>query len=83
MSSPESAREHPRDWEAGETALDVSTGRVGRVMGHVGTRYQLRPLNGGREWEADPESLEAAYQSDALSAAVVTANTSQRIRERM
>ncbi|MGW2038601.1 hypothetical protein [Streptomyces virginiae] len=83
MSSPESAREHPRDWEEGESALDVSTGRVGRVMGHVGTRYQLRPLNGGREWEADPESLEAAYQSDALSAAVVTANTSQRIRERM
>ncbi|MFE6080709.1 hypothetical protein [Streptomyces virginiae] len=83
MSSPESAREHPRDWEAGETALDVSTGRVGRVMGHVGPRYQLRPLNGGREWEADPASLEAAYQSDSLSAAVVTANTSQRIRERM
>ncbi|WP_405544220.1 hypothetical protein OG590_17360 [Streptomyces goshikiensis] len=83
MSSPESACEHPRDWEAGETVLDVSTGRVGRVMGHVGPRYQLRPLRGGREWEADPESLESAYQSDALSAAVVTANTSQRIRERM
>ncbi|GHA82519.1 hypothetical protein [Streptomyces chryseus] len=83
MSSPESAREHPRDREAGETALDVSTGRVGRVMGHVGPRYQLRPLNGGQEWEADPDSLKAAYQSDALSAAVVTANTSQRIRERM
>ncbi|MCY0951788.1 hypothetical protein [Streptomyces sp. H27-S2] len=49
----------------------------------MGPRYQLRPLNGGREWEADPESLKAAYQSDALSAAVVTANTSQRIRERM
>ncbi|MFD7259604.1 hypothetical protein [Streptomyces sp. NPDC059874] len=83
MSSPESAREHPRDWEAGETALDASTGRVGRVVGHVGPRYQLRPLNGGREWEADPESLEPAHQSDALSAAVVIANTSQRIRERM
>ncbi|MEU9758283.1 hypothetical protein [Streptomyces sp. NPDC047985] len=83
MSSPEGGREHPQDWEAGETALDVSTSRVGYVMGHVGPRYQLRPLNGGREWEADPENLRTAYQSDALSAAVVTANTSQRIRERM
>ncbi|WP_432248203.1 hypothetical protein ACRAR1_10785 [Streptomyces sanyensis] len=83
MSSPEMAGEHPRNWGVGETALDVSTGLVGRVMGSVGPRYQLRPLNGGREWEADQESLEAACQSDALSAAVVIANTSQRMRERM
>ncbi len=52
MSSPEMAGEHPRNWGVGETALDVSTGLVGRVMGNVGPRYQLRPLNGAREWEA-------------------------------
>ncbi len=74
MSTPETSREHPRRWEPGETVKDTATGRVGRVMGHEGPRYQLRPLNGGREWDADPEALEPASQSDALSPAVAEAN---------
>lgn len=82
MSSPESARERPRRWEAGEVVKDSRTGRVGRVMGHVGPRYQLRPLNGGLEWEADPESLAPAIQSDALSDRVAEVNrwTSEGLR---
>lgn len=74
MSAPETAREHPQYWEPGEMAKDTATGRVGRVMGHEGPYYQLRPLNGGREWDADPEALEPACQSDALSADVAEAN---------
>lgn len=43
-------------------------------MGHVGPRYQLRPLNGGREWEADPAEMAPARQSDALTERVAEAN---------
>ncbi|MFG2140289.1 hypothetical protein [Streptomyces sp. NPDC048650] len=78
MSAAETAHEHPQHWEPGETAKDTRTGRVGRVMGHVGPRYQLRPLNGGKEWEADPDHLSPAAQSDALSAAVGEANARTR-----
>ncbi|MEU3917133.1 hypothetical protein [Streptomyces sp. NPDC029004] len=64
----------------GSTVKDAVTGRVGRVMGHVGTRYQLRPLNGGKEWEADPKNLSPATQSDAMSADVAEANSLSRWR---
>ncbi|MFI9581946.1 hypothetical protein ACIHCQ_08890 [Streptomyces sp. NPDC052236] len=62
----------------GETARDASTGRVGRVMGHEGPRYQLRPLNGGKEWEAEPEHLVPVPLSDALRPAVAEANSRTR-----
>lgn len=75
MSATETPREHPPQWEPGETARDTRTGRVGRVMGHVGPYCQLRPLNGGKEWEAEPLDLEPAYQSDAMSARVAQANS--------
>lgn len=78
MNAPEMAREHPQDWEPGEMARDDRTGRVGRVMGHVGPRYQLRPLNGGKQWEADPDHMSPAIQSDALSEAVAEANARTR-----
>lgn len=65
-------------WELGEVVHDTRTGRVGRVMGHVGPRYQLRPLNGGREWEADPEEMSPARQSDALTDRVAEANRLSR-----
>lgn len=74
MNSAEPAREHPESWEPGEMARDGRTGRVGRVMGHVGPHYQLRPLNGGKEWEADAEHMRPATQSDAFSNAVAQAN---------
>jgi hypothetical protein len=62
----------------GETARDSSTGRVGRVMGHDGPRYQLRPLNGGVEWEAEPQHLVRVPLSDALRSAVAEANSRTR-----
>jgi hypothetical protein len=62
----------------GETARDSSTGRVGRVMGHEGPRYQLRPLNGGVEWEAAPEHLVRVPLSEALRPAVAEANSRTR-----
>ncbi|MDT9687690.1 hypothetical protein Q5762_04880 [Streptomyces sp. P9(2023)] len=65
-------------WESGEVVQDTRTGRVGRVMGHIGPRYQLRPLNGGREWEADPEEMSPAQQSDAFRDRVAEANQRSR-----
>jgi hypothetical protein len=79
MNGPESPRERPRVWEPGEVVQDTRTGRVGRVMGQEGPRYQLRPLNGGKEWEVDPSAMLPAQQSDALSSRVAEGN--QRSRE--
>ncbi|WP_374226923.1 hypothetical protein [Streptomyces sp. JJ38] len=78
MSGPESQRETPAAPDVGDTALDARTGRVGRVMGHVGPYVQLRPLNGGCEWDARPEDLSSAHQSDALSPDVAAVNARSR-----
>ncbi|MEU1780961.1 MULTISPECIES: hypothetical protein [Streptomyces] len=42
----------------GQVVNDSDTGRIGKVMDKVGPRYQLRRLDGGREWEAKGDSLE-------------------------
>ncbi|GGZ45533.1 hypothetical protein GCM10010387_45050 [Streptomyces inusitatus] len=60
--------------EVGSVMRDAASRRVGRVMGLVGGRVQLRPLNGGCEWDAVPGDLSPAIQSDAMSAAVAEAN---------
>ncbi|WP_435187234.1 hypothetical protein [Streptomyces sp. bgisy126] len=70
--------EHPRHWEPGDVARDTRTDRVGRVMGHVGPCYQLRPLTGGREWEAYADDMVPARQSDAMSPQVRELNRRSR-----
>ncbi|MEO3974107.1 hypothetical protein [Streptomyces sp. CAU 1734] len=62
-------------YETGAVVRDAAGNRIGRVMGDVGGRIQLRPLNGGREWDALPEDLSPAAQSDALSTAVAEVNS--------
>lgn len=42
----------------GSTVRDGATGDLARVMGHEGPYVQLRPLAGGREWDADPARVE-------------------------
>ncbi|MFG2892963.1 hypothetical protein [Streptomyces sp. NPDC048248] len=37
-------------------------------MGHEGPYTQLRPLAGGREWDATPEDVKAAERSQILLA---------------
>ncbi|MFF0447011.1 hypothetical protein ACFYT4_11445 [Streptomyces sp. NPDC004609] len=74
----ESAREHPYEPEPGDVVRDAATRKVGRVMDRVGARVQLRPLNGGREWDALPGDLRPAAQSDAMSEAVADANALSR-----
>ncbi|BAU87742.1 hypothetical protein SLA_6876 [Streptomyces laurentii] len=44
----------PKDCVLGALMMDVGRGVAGIVMGRDdGVRVQLRPLNGGREWDAD------------------------------
>ncbi|GAA2645533.1 hypothetical protein GCM10010307_50330 [Streptomyces vastus] len=52
----------------GDTVEDTGTGKIGRVMGFVGPYVQLRPVGGGREWDARPDNLRAALLTQALSA---------------
>lgn len=52
--------------------------KVGRVMGFVGPYVQLRPVDGGREWDARPEQLRPATLAEALSACVAEANARSR-----
>lgn len=77
MSAPEAAREHPYEPEQGHVVKD-SVGRVGRVMGHEGPYYQLRPLQGGREWEAAACTLRLATRAEVLSATVDAVNEQER-----
>jgi hypothetical protein len=64
--------------EPGEVVRDGATRRIGRVMDLMGPVVCLRPLNGGREWDAWPGDLSPAVQSDALSADVAEANARSR-----
>ncbi|MFH9864304.1 hypothetical protein [Streptomyces sp. NPDC017202] len=58
----------------GEAVRDTVRDRVGRVTGHEGPYVQVRPLGGGREWDADPGRLRALTQDELLSALVAEAN---------
>ncbi|MEU9669499.1 hypothetical protein AB0J81_35880 [Streptomyces bobili] len=62
----------------GEAVHDSACDRVGRVMGHVGPYVQLRPLAGGREWDADPGRLRPLTQDELLSALVAEVNARSR-----
>jgi hypothetical protein len=65
--------------EAGTYAVDVRDGRVGRVMGRVGTYVQLRPLGGGKEWDCPPEDLASAEPGVVLRARVRECNRESRL----
>jgi len=59
---------------------DTDSNKVGRIMGFVGPYVQLRPLGGGREWDARPEHLQPAGSADVLSEGVAEANARSRRR---
>jgi hypothetical protein len=63
--------------EPGELVYDEATRKVGRVMGHVGPCHQLRPVGGGREWDARGP-LRPATAAEKLSAGVALANARSR-----
>jgi hypothetical protein len=62
----------------GAAVRDTRHDRVGVVMGHEGPYLQLRPLNGGREWDADATRVQLLSPAELLSARVAEANARSR-----
>lgn len=62
----------------GETVHDTVRDRVGVVMAREGPYLQLRPLGGGREWDAEPDRVRALSPAESLSARVADVNTRSR-----
>lgn len=60
--------------EVGVLMYDPVTRKVGEYQGKAGPYAMLRPVGGGREWEADPEQIRPATSSERLSAGVKAAN---------
>uniref|UniRef100_A0AAU1ZUC4 Uncharacterized protein n=1 Tax=Streptomyces sp. NBC_00093 TaxID=2975649 RepID=A0AAU1ZUC4_9ACTN len=63
--------------QVGDLVWDEATRRVGRVMGNEGPHRQLRPVGGGREWDA-PGPLRPATAAERLSESVALANARSR-----
>ena len=70
--------ESPYEPRLGETVKDTEHGRIGKVMGFEGPYVQLRPIEGGREWDADPRMLALVSPAEALSPLVDTVNRRSR-----
>lgn len=62
----------------GDTVEDTARRKVGKVMGHEGPYVQLRPIGGGKEWDAEPRVLRPLTLTEALSAGVADANARSR-----
>lgn len=62
----------------GAAVVDTVRDRVGLVMGHEGPYLQLRPLSGGREWDADPDHVEPVGPAELLRVRVAEVNARSR-----
>lgn len=63
----------------GTLVVDTKTDKIGYVMGQVGAYVQLRPPGGGREWDADPDAIRQATDTEVLRARVTEMNRAGRI----
>ncbi|MFI6409132.1 hypothetical protein [Streptomyces sp. NPDC050548] len=64
--------------ETGALLYDPATDKVGEYQDKAGPYALLRPVGGGREWQADPASLRPATDQERLSAEVRAANARAR-----
>ncbi|MBT2442881.1 hypothetical protein J7E93_22790 [Streptomyces sp. ISL-36] len=60
--------------ECGDLVYDQVARVVGEFRGPAGPYVMLRPVGGGREWQAHPDDLRPATPSERLSAGVRVAN---------
>ncbi|MGV9283168.1 hypothetical protein [Streptomyces sp. NPDC003730] len=67
-------RTEPVAYEPGTVLYDTAADRVGEYRGRSGARVMLRPLGGGREWEAEPAVLRPATDRERLGASLRAAN---------
>ncbi|MER5913000.1 hypothetical protein ABT124_21490 [Streptomyces sp. NPDC001982] len=58
------AEGHPE----GTLVVDTATTKLGYVMGREGPYVQLRPVTGGRQWDADPARVRPATEDERLTA---------------
>ena len=63
--------------EIGDLVYDVATGKVGQAMGHEGPYWQLRPVGGGHEWDAEGP-IRPPTDAERLSAGVAVVNARSR-----
>ncbi len=63
----------------GELAKDSASRRIGVVMGEIGGRVQMRPIPGGREWDAMPDNVVALSAREELNARLATRNGNSRV----
>lgn len=63
---------------AGTLVVDSRQNRRGVVMDRTGSRVQLRPEGGGREWDARPEDVRPVSAAEALWPQVDAANARGR-----
>ncbi|MEV4944575.1 hypothetical protein [Streptomyces sp. NPDC053755] len=59
---------------SGGLVYDPVARRVGEYRGTEGPYAMLRPVGGGREWQADPARVRPATPAERLSAGVRAAN---------
>ncbi|WP_406171265.1 hypothetical protein [Streptomyces sp. NBC_00996] len=64
---------------SGELAKDSAGGRIGVVMGEIGGRVQMRPIRGGREWDAMPDNVVALSAREDLSARLAVKNGNSQV----
>ncbi|MEU9267918.1 hypothetical protein AB0E04_21040 [Streptomyces sp. NPDC048251] len=64
--------------EPGALLYDPATDKVGEYQDRSGPYAMLRPVGGGREWQADPAALRPATTEQRLSAGVRAANRRAR-----
>lgn len=64
--------------ERGTLLYDPATRKVGEYRDRSGPYALLRPVGGGREWQADPAALRPATPRERLSAGVRAANERTR-----
>ncbi|MGW0332355.1 DUF7848 domain-containing protein [Streptomyces sp. NPDC003011] len=64
--------------EPGTLVYDPQTRKVGEYQDRAGPYVMLRPVGGGREWQADPARIRAATREERLSAGVRAANDRSR-----
>lgn len=57
-----------QDHPDGTLVVDTQSNVLGYVMGHEGPYVQLRPVTGGREWDADPARVRPATDTERLTA---------------
>ncbi|MEV4442176.1 hypothetical protein AB0K09_24865 [Streptomyces sp. NPDC049577] len=66
----------------GSYAIDTRSGRIGQVMDHHAGHVQLRPPQGGLEWNCPPELIRAATDDEVLRARVAQLNALSRAESR-